>query len=128
MADTILKVTFIDLEVTRDGDPVGRGELYWSFKVDGSVVSTRSSANPLTIGSGGSIALGDTATVTKSGAVGSNLMVSGTLSEKDVGKDESDTFSNSFSSIDNYGTGNPHPVRFTDNNLDVTLHYAVELA
>ena len=77
MADTKLKVTFIDIIVTRDGDPLNRGQVYWSFKVDGSVVTSRSVANPLTIGSGGTITLGASSTVTKSGTVGTNIVVSG---------------------------------------------------
>jgi hypothetical protein len=30
MADDKLRVTFIDIIVTRDGDPIDKGELYWS--------------------------------------------------------------------------------------------------
>ena len=129
MADTKLKVTFIDIIVTRDGDPLDRGEVYWSFKVDGSVVTSRSVANPLTIGSGGTITLGASSTVTKSGAVGTNIVVSGSVSEKDSGfggKDDSDSFSHSYTAGSNWGTSNPHPVNLVDNNLNVTLNYIIE--
>jgi hypothetical protein len=129
MVDAKLKVTFIDLQVTRDGDPLHKGKIYWSFKVDGSVVTSRSVANPLTIGSGGTITLGASSTVTKSGAVGTNIVVSSSVSEKDSflgGKDDSDSFSHSYTSGSNWGTGNPHAVNLVANNLDVTLNYIIE--
>jgi hypothetical protein len=126
MTNAKLKVTFTDIEVTRDGDPLDRGELYWSFKVDGSEVASRSSSNPLTIGSGGTISLGQSATVTKSGAVGTNLVISGSVSDKDGGKDESAPFSISYNQGDNWGTNNPHTAHLVDNNLDVTLNYIIE--
>lgn len=72
MADTKLKVTFSDIDITRDGDPVDQGEIFYGLKVDGSVVSSRSSSNPYKIGSGGTISLGQSSTVTKSGAIGTN--------------------------------------------------------
>ena len=76
------------------------------------------------------IAHGDgSSTVTKSGAVGTNIVVSGTLSEKDSGfngKDDSDSFSHSYTSGSNWGTGNPHPVNLVDNNLNATLNYIIE--
>ena len=99
MADTKLKVTFSDIEVTRDGDPIDKGEIFWNLKVDGSVVSSRSSSNPYKIGSGGTISLGQSSTVTKSGATGTNLIVSGSVSEKDNflgGKDDSAFFTHNY--------------------------------
>jgi len=129
MPDTRLKVTFIDMEVIRDGDPIDRGEIFWSFKVDGSAVTSRSVNNPLTIGSGGTITLGQNATVTKSGAPGTNLVVSGSVSEKDSflgGRDDSASFTDNFNSGNGWGTNNPHAVRLIDNNLDITLNYIVE--
>jgi hypothetical protein len=126
MADAKLKVTFTDILVTRDGDPLDKGEIYHSFQVDGSTVSSRSSANPVKIGSGGVITLGNTAIVTKSGAVGTNLRVSGSVSEADGGKDESASFNHSYTSGDNWGTGNSHTAHLVDNNLDVTLNYIIE--
>jgi hypothetical protein len=129
MADAKLKVTFIDIAVTRDGDPTDKGEIYWSLKVDGCVVTSRSVANPLSIGSGGTISLGSSSTVTKSGAVGTNIVVSGSVSEKDSflgGKDDSDAFSQSFTEGGNWGTGSPHAVTLVDNNLNVTVNYIIE--
>ncbi len=129
MPNTTLKVTFIDMEVIRDGDPIDRGEIYWSLKVDGSVVTSRSVGNPLTIGSGGTITLGGNANVTKSGAPGTNLVVSGSVSEKDSflgGRDDSASFTHNYNTGNDWGTGNPHTARLVDNNLDITLNYIVE--
>lgn len=129
MADTRLKVTFSDIAVTRDGDPVDKGEIFWNLKVDGSVVSSRSSGNPYKIGSGGSIALGQSSTATKSNANGASLVVSGSVSEKDSGlggKDDSDSFTHSYNSGDGWGTNNPHFAHLVDNNLDVTVNYIIE--
>lgn len=129
MPDTKLKVTFVDIYVTKDGDPLDKGEIYWSFKVDGSVVTSRSVGNPFSIGSGGTIVLGQTSTVTKSGQVGTNIVVSGSVSEKDNllnGKDDTDAFTQSYTSGNNWGTGNPHSAQLRDNNLDVTVNYLIE--
>jgi hypothetical protein len=128
MANTNLRVTFSDIEVTRDGDPIDRGELYWSLKVDGSVVASRSVANPLTIGSGGTITLGNAATVSKSGAAGTNLVVSGSVSEKDSGlggKDDYAPFTHTYTAGNNWGAG-PHSAHIVDNNLDVKVNYIIE--
>ncbi len=129
MADTKLKVTFSDIEVTRDGDPIDKGEIFWNLKVDGSVVSSRSSGNPYKIGSGGTISLGQNSTVTKSGATGTNLVVSGSVSEKDSGlggKDDSAPFTHNYNLGNDWGTGNPHTAHIVDNNLDVTVNYIIE--
>jgi hypothetical protein len=127
MSDSKFKVTFIDIDVHSDGDPIGRGEIYWGFKVDGRVVTSRSVANPMIMGSNGTIALGASATVTKSGAVGTKLVVSGSLSEKDNDdKDESDSFTDTFTSGDDWGTGVVQHKQLSDGNLNVTLNYIVE--
>jgi hypothetical protein len=126
MANTDLRVTFTDIEVTRDGDPIDRGEIYWSLKVDGSVVSSRSVANPLKIGSGGTISLGSSKTVTKSSTSGSNLVVSGSVSEKDgVGQDDYAPFTHTFTAGSNWGAG-AHTAHLADKNLDVTVNYIIE--
>lgn len=129
MADTKLKVTFTDIDITRDGDPVDRGEIFWSLKVDGSVVSSRSSANPYKIGSGGTISLGQSSTVTKSGSNGTSLVVSGSVSEKDSGlggKDDSAPFTHNYTAGNDWGTGNPHTAHIDDNNLAVVVNYIIE--
>jgi len=122
------KVTFVDIEVIKDGDPLDKGEIYWSFKVDGTTVSTRSVGNPVKVGSGGTITLGQSANVSKTSAAGVMLVVSGSVSEKDSGlsgKDESDSFTRNHSSGDAWGTTTPQVIRLTDRNLDVTLNYIV---
>ena len=127
MADTKLKVTFSDIEVTKDGDPIGKGQIYWKLNVDGTVVASRSSASPLIIGSGGTITLGNSTTVTKSSAVGTKLTVSGSVSEKDsLDSDESAPFTHTYTAGDNWGTGSAHPVHLVDRDLDVTVNYIVE--
>jgi hypothetical protein len=126
MADAKLKVTFIDIDVNKDGDPIDRGEIIWNLKVDGSVVTSRPMGNPYKIGSGGSITLDSSATVTKSGAMGTKLVVSGSVSEVDSGVDETASFSRSYTSGDNWGTGNPHSEHIADKNLDATVHYLIE--
>lgn len=129
MPDTKLKVTFVDIEVTRDGDPLDRGEIFWSLKVDGSVITSRSVANPLTIGSGDSITLGQHAIVTKPPTGGALLVVSGSVSEKDSflgGRDDSASFVQNFTAANDWGTGSPHTARIRDNNLDVTVNFIIE--
>jgi len=127
MADAKLKITFVDIDVHSDGDPIGKGEIYWSFKVDGRVVTSRSVGNPLIIGSREAIALGASATVTKSGAVGTKLVVSGSVSEQDNDdKDETDSFTDTFTSGDDWGTGLVQHKPLSARNLNVTLNYIVE--
>jgi hypothetical protein len=121
---TKLKVTFIDIDVAKDGDPVGKGDLYWNFKVDGALVANREAGNPYNVGSGGLITLGTSKEVTKSD--GSTLVISGAIKEKDDwDKDEGQSFSHSWKAPD-WGMGLPQPVRIVDKNLDVTMHYIVE--
>lgn len=126
MADAKLKITFVDISVNKDGDPLDKGSIYWSLKVDGTVVTNRSSANPYKIGSGGTITLGNSTTVTKANIIGTKLVVSGSVSEKDSGPDETDSFSKTHTSGDLWGTGSLHSVPLVDKNLDVTVHYLVE--
>jgi hypothetical protein len=129
MADAKLKVTFTDIYVSKDGDPTGKGEVFWSFKVDGSVVSSRTVANPRKTGSGEIIALGEHTTTTKSGALGTKLVISGFVGEKDSGfdgKDEYDAFSHNYTSAGNWGTGHPQSATISDKNLNATVNYIIE--
>jgi hypothetical protein len=126
MADAKLKVTFTDIEIHKDGDPIDRGDICWSLKVDGAIVTSRSSANPYKIGSGGNIPLGVSSIVTKSGAVGTKLVVSGSVSEVDSGVDESASFSQSYVAAGNWGTGNVQSAPLSDKNMSVTVHYIIE--
>ena len=131
MANAKLKVTFTDIYVAQDGDPTDKGELYWNFKVDGSVVSSRSVANPRKTGSRETITLGESTTVTKSNALGTKLVISGFLGDRDSGfdgKDESDTFSRTFTSADNWGTGHIQEGDISEKNLNATVHYIIERA
>ena len=123
MADTRLLVTFVDIAVDSDGDPVGKGEICWSLKVDGAVISHRDIGNPYKISSGDSITLGQNTTVTKSG--NANLVVSGSVSDKDgASKDDTAHFTDTWTSGNNWGIG-PRVQRLKDRNLDVTLNYLI---
>ncbi|HEY0606326.1 MAG TPA: hypothetical protein VGD69_19795 [Herpetosiphonaceae bacterium] len=129
MADTRLKVTFVDIEVNSDGDPIGKGELYWSCKVDGRVVSSRSVGNPLVIGSGGTINLGASTTVIKGSGAGEKLVVSGSVSERDDDDaDELAPFSRDYTAVGNWGVDTIHRVDCMDRNLNATLTYIIERA
>ncbi|MCE7981138.1 MAG: hypothetical protein DYG89_08100 [Caldilinea sp. CFX5] len=127
MADTKLRITFNDIEIASDGDPVGKGQIYWNLKVDGAVVTSRSSANPLIIGSGETITLGHATTVTKSSAAGTKLTVSGSVSEKDsLDKDDTDSFTHTYTAGNDWGTGSAKPARLVDKNLNVTVNYTID--
>ena len=64
MADKI-KVTFQTIDVNKDGEPIGQGELYWNFLVDNHVVDSRTTANPVKVLDGSTINLTKAYTVTK---------------------------------------------------------------
>jgi hypothetical protein len=100
-----IQVIFDNIEVHRDGDPIDRGELYWSLRVDGVSVSTRSSANPMTIDSPNTIPLGSSRTVAK--ALSDHLAVSGSVSEQDPGNgnDELAPFNHDYVAGNNWGVG-----------------------
>jgi hypothetical protein len=124
MAD--FRVTFVDIDVHKDGDGVfnGKGDLYWALKVDGVAVSTRSVGNPRKTGAGESIDLQDESmTVTKSGS--QNLVVSGSVSDRDPGADETASFTHNYTSVDSWGSTAPHAARLTDGKLDVTVNYTI---
>jgi hypothetical protein len=125
MANTNLQITFTDIEVHRDGDPIDRGELYWSLRVDGVSVSSRSAVTPLTIDSPGAISLGSSRTVAKS--AGASLLVSGSVSEQDSGpnNDETGSFSHTYVAGNNWGVGS-HTAHLLDSNLDVTVKYTIK--
>jgi hypothetical protein len=126
MANAKLKVTFVDIDVSKDGDPIDRGEIYYSLKVDGAIVADRSSGNPYKIGSGGTIQLGNSTTVTKADTVGTKLVMSGSVSEKDSGVDETDIFVKTHTFGDKWGTGTLQSAPIADKNLNATVHYLVE--
>lgn len=120
------KVSFVDIDVHKDGDGFfgGKGDLYWTLKVDGVAVSTRPIGNPRKTGTGETIDLQDESrTVAKSGA--QTLVVSGTVSERDPGADESASFTHNYTSADLWGSTAPHAARLTDGKLDVTVRYTI---
>ena len=125
MTNTRLLVTFSEIIVDSDGDPVGKGEIYWNLKVDGATVSQRVLGNPYKVGSGDTITLGQNITVSKS--AGANLIVSGSISDKDgASKDDEAHFTETLNAANNWGVG-PRIQRLKDRNLDVTLNYIIAL-
>jgi hypothetical protein len=120
---TNLRVTFNTIDVTTDGDPLDKGELYWSLKVDGVVVSSRSSANPYKADSGSIINLGGYRDITKGDAA--TLTISCTVSEKDdMDPDETDTHSQGYTQAGNWGIGN-HRVNLVDSNMNIWVDYTI---
>ncbi|MBC7919891.1 MAG: hypothetical protein H7Z75_02275, partial [Ferruginibacter sp.] len=103
MADKI-KVTFQTIDVITDGEPIGKGELYWNFLVDNHVVDTRSAVNPTKVSDGATINLTKAYTVTKE--AGQILTIAGSVGEKDnLDKDDFDRFSEEYNSHTNWGFG-----------------------
>jgi len=124
-----IQVTFNRIEVSQDGDPGitdGAGELYWTFNVNGTKVSERTSSNYRSARDGDVIDL-DTS---KSVELHSDqeLVVSGFLAEKDqlgTGKDENAPFTRTFDRSENWGDG-ARQVRLQDKKLDCTLYYTIQ--
>lgn len=119
-----LKVTFIEIYVDKDGEPIGKGEIYWNMSVDGAIVSNRTSTNPRKTGSGETITLNDSVTVTKN--PGQYLTIAGSVSERDnLDKDESCPFEDVWSGP-SWGTGQIQKKNLSDRELAVTIQYKVE--
>ncbi len=123
MADR--KVTFRQLQVHKDGEPIGKGELYYTLYVGDHKVVERTRTNPVKIGSGGVLNINESEIVRSLGA-SEDLVISGTVSEKDPGSaEESDSFRHSYSQGDSWGLG-AHEARLMDGRkFDVTLEYDI---
>ena len=120
-----LKVTIDDIEVNDNGDRSGKGELYWEFKANNSVIETRSRNNPDKRRDGETIRIGDSATISLGNK--ETLVVSGSVSEQDgvlSGDDETDRFNDEYRSP-NWGIGN-HRIHLQDKKLDVNVNYRIE--
>lgn len=127
-----VKVTFDKLVVHDNGDTKvggGKGELYWSFSVDGDTLIKRDRSNPDKTKDGTTIFLGDHVTVTKARKNGVFLTITGEVGDKDggfSGKDEVDDFQKVWGHKENWGAGT-RQVSLRDGRLDTTLHYKVEV-
>ncbi|MFD2564218.1 MULTISPECIES: hypothetical protein [Aquimarina] len=124
-----IKITFDKLYVTDNGDPSHEtnGELYYSFKVNGKSLISRSKSNPKKVKDKATIQLNkckeldvkDNETIKVSGYVGD--------SDKGFnGKDEYDDFSVILKNSNNWKEGS-NSVHLVDGRLNVTLYYEVEI-
>ena len=123
----MVTVTFENIAVTNNGEPSGKGEIYWLFQVDGETVSERTVSNARKTVDGETIAISALRRVAKTS--GQNLTVYGTVSEKDdLSKDEMATFFDSFKPSDNWGARSGiYTRRLADGKLDVTVSYRIDL-
>jgi len=124
-----LTIKLVSLKVTDNGDPSHEtnGELYYSFKVNGKSLCTRSRSNPKSVRDGATIRLNDTKVVEITGK--SRVSLSGYVGDADKGfngKDEYDDFSLSIRSSNNWKQG-AHSVHLIDGRLNTTLNYEVTL-
>jgi hypothetical protein len=123
---TKIKVTFQTIDVIKDGEPIGRGEVYYNFLVDNHVVDTRSASNPIKVSDGATINLTKSYTLSKE--AGQVLTIAGTVGEKDnLDKDDFDRFSEEYTSQTNWGFGT-HKINLNDRNLNVMVNYKIERA
>ena len=122
-----VKVSIDTIEVIKDGDPSGKGELYWYFQADSTMIDDKGVSNPRKTASGENIEIGETATVWKN--PGETLVIYGSVSDKDSGFDGADETA-SFS-IYGYETNNwaagPIKKRLTHGALDVVVHGRIDL-
>ena len=126
MAQSV-RVSIDNIEVVRDGDPSGKGELYWYFRADSTKIDERGVNNPRKTSSGENVVIGKAATVLKN--PGETLVVYGSVSDKDSGfdgADETASFNLNFSEISNWGAG-PIEERISHGPLDVTVYGRVDL-
>lgn len=122
-----VKVTIDNLEVKRDGDPSGKGELYWLFRADSAQIDQRSVSNPKKVSSGENVVIAKSATVTKN--PGETLVVYCSVSDKDGGfdgADETNSFSLRFTEGDSWGAG-AFDREIADGPLEVTVHGRIDL-
>jgi hypothetical protein len=105
MAQSV-RVSIDNLEVVKDGDPSGQGELYWYFRADSTKIADRGVSNPRKTASGENIPIGESVTVVKN--PGETLVIYGSVSDKDSGADGADetaSFHLSYNETTNWGAG-----------------------
>jgi hypothetical protein len=121
-------VTFDRIDVGQDGDPSftdGKGDFFWKFSVNGSIVSQRAESNPLAVGNNGVIDLGQSRSIELDPQ--DVLTVSGFLNDRDQGTsgaDETDSFSDVYDRSENWGDG-PHSEPLDDDPMHCTLYYTI---
>lgn len=121
-------VQFRSIEVFRDGDPVGKGEIYWNFHVGGNKVSDRPARDGVKAGNGETIRLNDSLVVHDLNGR-DELEITGSVGDNDPGSaNESDFFRHTFTRGDSWGLGS-HTARLRDGRkFDVAVHYTVSTA
>jgi hypothetical protein len=122
-----VKVGIDNIEVVRDGDPSGKGELYRYFRADSTKITDRGVSNPGKTASGENIPIGESATVQKN--PGETLVVYGSVSDKDGGfdgADETASFNLVVNEGSNWGAG-PINERISQGALDVTVYGRIDL-
>jgi hypothetical protein len=80
-----VRVSLDNIEVVKDGDPSGQGDLYWYFRADGIKIADRGVSSPRKTASGEHIPIGKSVTVVKN--PGETLVLYGAISDKDSGTD-----------------------------------------
>ena len=126
MAQSV-RVSIDNIEVVKDGDPSGKGELYWYFRADSTKIDDRGVSSTKKVSSGENIPIGKSATVVKN--PGETLVIYGSVSDKDSGfdgADETASFSLSYTDTTNWGAG-PIDERLSQGALDVTVYGRIDL-
>jgi hypothetical protein len=122
-----IRVSIDIIEVIKDGDPSGEGEIYWLFRADNSTIDSRSVNSFLKVSSGENIEIGEEITVSKN--PGELLVIYGSVSDKDGGfdgADETDSFQIYARDTNNWSAG-PIRERLTKGALDVVVHGRIDL-
>jgi hypothetical protein len=125
-----IRVVFDRIDVAQDADPGAtdaKGDFYWALDVNGDRVSERLVEDPLQVGNGGTINLGQGTSVELQS--GEELIVTGYLAEKDsgfAGADEREEFRHTWDESEDWGDG-LHEVDFNDpdHRMACTLHYTI---
>ncbi len=123
-----VKVSIDQIEVVKDGDPSGKGELYWLFKADSTKITERSVSSPRKTASGEVVPIDKSTTITKN--PGETLVVFGSVSDKDSGFDGADeiaSFSLRHTENSNWGVG-AFDERIATGALEVVVHGRIDLA
>ena len=122
-----VRVTIDTLEGEKDGDPSGKGELYWYFHVDSNQIARRTVSNAKKTASGEDIDIGKSKTVSKN--PGETMIVYGSVSDKDSGfdgADETGSFRLYFTEAENWGAG-PIEEVISDGPLVVNVYGRIDL-
>jgi hypothetical protein len=122
-----IRVTIDQIEVTKDGDPSGKGQLYWLFKANNTTISSKSVSAPKKVSSGENIDINATQTITVDD--NDTLRVYLSVSDKDSGfdgADESVSRNLTYDASNNWGDG-PLRVNLSDGPLDVTVYGQIDV-